>query len=104
MAPRKRQRRHLKTTREEEGPNILISKLSGDDFVLEFTSVIFTNVIPEYEVMEDKVEELADIYDEKILDYYEAAQRMLKVQRDNLKDSVSQYNSEIKVSCLSSLN
>uniref|UniRef100_A0A0N5BJI5 INCENP_ARK-bind domain-containing protein n=1 Tax=Strongyloides papillosus TaxID=174720 RepID=A0A0N5BJI5_STREA len=97
MAPRKRQRRHLKTTREEEGPNILISKLSGDDFVLEFTSVIFTNVIPEYEVMEDKVEELADIYDEKILDYYEAAQRMLKVQRDNIKDSVSQYNSEIKI-------
>uniref|UniRef100_A0A0N5BPJ8 Uncharacterized protein n=1 Tax=Strongyloides papillosus TaxID=174720 RepID=A0A0N5BPJ8_STREA len=97
MAPRKRQRRHPKTINEEEGPNILIDKLSGDDFVLEFTSITFANVIPEYEVMEEKVEELADTYDEKILNYYEAVQRMLKEQRDNLKDAVLQKNSKIKI-------
>uniref|UniRef100_A0A0K0F5C2 INCENP_ARK-bind domain-containing protein n=1 Tax=Strongyloides venezuelensis TaxID=75913 RepID=A0A0K0F5C2_STRVS len=97
MAPRKRQRRNLKTINEEEGPNTLIAKLSSNDFVLEFTSIVFTNIIPEYEVMEDKVEELADVYDEKILDYYEAAQRMLKAQRDDLKDAVFQEGNEIKI-------
>uniref|UniRef100_A0A0K0FC40 INCENP_ARK-bind domain-containing protein n=1 Tax=Strongyloides venezuelensis TaxID=75913 RepID=A0A0K0FC40_STRVS len=97
MPPRKRQRRLLKTITEEERPNELLSQLSDDDFILVSSSIIFSNVLPEYEVMEDKVEEIEDIYDEAILECYEETQKMLKVQRDTLKNFVLQENTEIKI-------
>uniref|UniRef100_A0A0N5C2B8 INCENP_ARK-bind domain-containing protein n=1 Tax=Strongyloides papillosus TaxID=174720 RepID=A0A0N5C2B8_STREA len=97
MPPRKRQRRLLKTITEEERPNELLSQLSEDDFILASSSIIFSNVLPEYEVMEDKVEEIEDIYDEAILECYEETQKMLKHQRDTLKNFVLQENTEIKI-------
>uniref|UniRef100_A0A0K0G0S6 INCENP_ARK-bind domain-containing protein n=1 Tax=Strongyloides venezuelensis TaxID=75913 RepID=A0A0K0G0S6_STRVS len=97
MVLRRRQRRIFKTINEEEMRNIQLGELSGDDFILEFSSTTFTNAIPEYEVMEDKIDEVANIYDESILDYYEATQRMLKIQRKSLKAVVLQKNSEIKI-------
>uniref|UniRef100_A0A0N5BEU9 INCENP_ARK-bind domain-containing protein n=1 Tax=Strongyloides papillosus TaxID=174720 RepID=A0A0N5BEU9_STREA len=93
----RRQRKVLKTINEEGVRNIRLGELSGDDFILEFSSTTFTNVIPDYEVMEDKIDEVTDVYDEKILDYCEAAQRMLKIQRKSLKAAVLQKNSKVKI-------
>lgn len=98
MPPKRRQRRLLNRISEEEQPNKFLQQLSADDFILEPSSVVFSDVLPDYETLEDKVAEIQDIYDEATLDCYEETQRLLKEQREKLKELILKENSDIKVS------
>ncbi|CEF65134.1 Translation initiation factor IF-2, mitochondrial [Strongyloides ratti] len=97
MPPKRRQRRLLNRISEEEQPNKFLQQLSADDFILEPSSVVFSDVLPDYETLEDKVAEIQDIYDEATLDCYEETQRLLKEQREKLKELILKENSDIKI-------
>ena len=79
---------------------MVLTELSDDGYISKPSSIDFSSVIPEYETMKDIVEEVASVYNASIHHFCEATRNTLKEQRENLKNNVSQENSEIKVSYL----
>ncbi|CEF62570.1 Inner centromere protein, ARK-binding domain-containing protein [Strongyloides ratti] len=94
MASRQQKRKFLGRKNGERQANKYLSQLCEDDFILESPSIVFPDVIPDYEFMEHKVKEIANIYDRDTLDCIEEIKKILNKQRNNLKDLIMKMNNK----------